>query len=83
MTKNVTCQHEASKLTYSKMFVNDNGGFGGQTFNILLDCECGSTVFIYSYRGNVPKEYIKPNLVIEHLGNGKTDHINLKQQEIW
>ena len=65
------------------MFLRDNGGFGGQHNEILLDCECGDTIFINSYRGNVHEPYIQPNSILHHKGNGKTDHIDLKQQEVW
>lgn len=75
------CNHEASKLTFSKMFQNDNGWFGGEVRTILLDCECGDTVFIYSYRGNVSEQYIKSNSVLcHHKGSNSYD---LKLQENW
>lgn len=76
------CQHEAIKLTFSKMFLNDNGGFGGQHIEILLDCECGATLFVNSYRGNVPREYVKPNSIMTSFG-GNEPNIKGIQQEIW
>lgn len=63
------------------MFINDNGDFGGQTIEILLDCECGDTIFLYSYRGNVPKMYVKPNCISHR--DPKKSLTNLKQQRIW
>lgn len=81
MTNSVTCEHPASKLTFSKMFLNDNGGFGGQVINILLDCQCGDTIFVYSYRGNVSQQYIQPNNVLHR--DSKKDLTKLKQQEVW
>ncbi len=54
----MTCKHLATHLSYNKMFITDNGELNGQTIEILLDCECGATLFVYNHRGNVPKEYI-------------------------
>ena len=75
------CNHEASKLTFAKMFQNDNGLFGGEVRTILLDCECGDVIFIYSYRGAVHKQHVKSNSVSCH--HKCSDSYDLKQQEIW
>jgi len=77
----MTCNHDASKLTFAKMFLNDNGGYGGQHIEILLNCECGDTIFIKSYRGNVDESYIKPNCVLHK--DSKKDLTQLKQAEVW
>jgi hypothetical protein len=55
------CNHEVSKLQFKKMFLNDNGLYGGQAITILLECECGYIAHIHSYRGNVAEQYIVPN----------------------
>lgn len=81
MTERDECKHEAIKLTYSKMFINDNGSFGGQHIEILLNCECGATLFVHSYRGNMPEEYVKPNSL--HPSFSSRDIVQGKQQEIW
>ena len=61
MTK---CLHTPDKLTFGKMFMNDNGDFGGQHMEVLLNCECGDTIFIHSYRGNISDQYYKPNTIL-------------------
>lgn len=76
------CLHEAKKLTFAKMFLNDNGSFGGQHVEILLDCECGATLFVHSYRGNVSEQYVRPNTIMPSF-SGKEPDIIGKQQEIW
>ena len=63
------------------MFQNDNGLFGGEVRTILLDCECGDVVFIYSYRGNISDQYFKPNNILCHH-NGLSVY-DLKQQDRW
>lgn len=74
------CSHPISKQKFDKMFMNDNGVFGGQTLNIILECECGYLSHIYSYRGNVPKEYVKPNSG-GHFSDHQRDEFG--QQEVW
>lgn len=80
MTNN--CEHPAIKLTFAKMFLNDNGSFGGQHVEVLLDCECGATVFVHSYRGNVSEQYVRPNSIMPSF-SGHEPSIEGKQQEIW
>lgn len=57
----MTCGHEVSKLQFNKMFLNDNGLYGGQVITVILKCECGYMAHIHSYRGNVSEQYITPN----------------------
>lgn len=71
------CEHPASKLAFSKMFLNDNGLYGGQVIEILIDCDCGDTFFLKSFRGNVADEYVKPNNILHR--DSKKDLTYLKQ----
>ena len=66
----IKCLHPAKLLSYNKMFINDNGNFGGQCIEVLLDCECGATLFCRAFRGNVPKEYIQDNSINEDFSKG-------------
>ena len=65
------CKHEAKELQFNKMFINENGLYGGQTITILLDCSCGATLHIFQERGNVHKEYRRPTSSINIFSSNK------------
>ena len=67
------CKHEAKKLSFSKMFINDNGEFGGQNIEVLLDCECGATLFVRQERGNFPEMHHNETSTINYFGKGKSE----------
>lgn len=75
------CVHPFEQLRISKWFMNNNGSFGGQVMNLLVNClGCGGTGFLYEYRGNVSDQYLKPNSFMTRPHNGKCDHIDIKME---
>ena len=80
MTKQEECLHPFEKLRISKFFIKDNGSFGGQTLEVLVDCTgCMSTGFMYQYRGHVPSMYVVPNSILDR-SKSKDGHYRIDME---